>query len=153
VLREERGRRADFKVYDINEYLVGELGSKLVRPTRELNKRLTYHDPCHLNRGQGIRDEPRSLLQMIPGAEFVEMQDADRCCGSGGGVRAGRRSLSMAIARRKAEYVRDVQADICVTSCPFCMVQLQDILQTLGIETTVKNVVDLLAESYATKFV
>jgi fumarate reductase (CoM/CoB) subunit B len=153
VLRAERGRKADFKVYDINEYLINELGSKLVKPARELNLRLTYHDPCHLNRGQGIKEEPRKLLQMIPGAEFVEMEDADRCCGSGGGVRAGRRSLSMAIARRKAELVRDVKADVCVTSCPFCAVQLQDILQSLGIGTKVRNVVDLLAESYAKKSV
>jgi fumarate reductase (CoM/CoB) subunit B len=153
ILRAERGRKADFKVYDINEYLMNELGSKLVKPTEELNLRLTYHDPCHLNRGQGIKEEPRALLRSIPGVELVEMEDADRCCGSGGGVRAGRRTLSMAIARRKAEMVREVKADVCVTSCPFCTVQLQDILQSLGIETKVKNVVDLLAESYAKRFV
>jgi fumarate reductase (CoM/CoB) subunit B len=81
------------------------------------------------------------------------MQDADRCCGSGGGVRAGRRSLSMAIARRKAELIRDVRPDVCVTSCPFCTVQLQDVLQSLGIETKARNVVDLLADSYEKKYV
>ncbi|WXG43129.1 MAG: fumarate reductase (CoM/CoB) subunit TfrB [Promethearchaeati archaeon SRVP18_Atabeyarchaeia-1] len=153
ILETERGRKADFKVYDINEYLMNELGNRLVKPTGELNLRLTYHDPCHLNRGQGIKDEPRRLLQMIPGVELIEMRDADRCCGSGGGVRAGRRALSMAIARRKAELVRETEADICVTSCPFCTVQLQDILQSVGATTKVKNVVDLLSESYSRKFV
>jgi fumarate reductase (CoM/CoB) subunit B len=154
ILQEEMGRAAQFKVYDINEYLVNELGSnKMIIPSKELNMRLTFHDPCHLNRGQGIRDEPRSLLRMIPGIELIEMKDADRCCGSGGGVRAGRRSLSMAIARRKAESVRETEADTCVTSCPFCAVQLQDIFQTLGMDTKVSSVVDLLARSYGEVYV
>jgi fumarate reductase (CoM/CoB) subunit B len=153
ILDAERGRKADFKVYDVNEYLMNELGDRLIKPKKELNLRVTYHDPCHLNRGQGVKEEPRTLLRMIPGVELVEMREADRCCGSGGGVRAGRRSLSMAIARRKAEMVQEAKVDICVTSCPFCTVQLQDILQSLGIETKVKNVVDLLAESYAKRFV
>jgi Fe-S oxidoreductase len=125
----------------------------MVLPTGALNLRLTFHDPCHLNRGQGIRNEPRALLRMIPEVELVEMRDADRCCGSGGGVRAGRRPLSMAIARRKAESVKGTDADTCVTSCPFCAVQLQDIFQTLGMGTMVSNVVDLLARSYGKEYV
>ncbi len=154
ILHEELGRKAKFKVYDINEYLINELGPKrMVKPRNRLDLRVTYHDPCHLNRGQGIKTEPRELLQMIPGVEMIEMKDADRCCGSGGGVRAGRRPLSMMIARRKAESVRETEADVCVTSCPFCTVQVQDILQTLGIPTKVSNVVDLLQRSYGEKFV
>ena len=46
--------------------------------------RITYHDPCHLARGQGISREPRDVLRTLPWVEFVEMRDADRCCGSGG---------------------------------------------------------------------
>jgi len=149
ILYEELGRRPDFKVYDINEYLVDELGTeRMVKPSKSLDLRVTYHDPCHLNRGQRIKSEPRELLKMIPGVEFVEMREADRCCGSGGGVRAGRRPLSMMIAKRKAELVKETKADICATSCPFCTVQLQEILQTLGIPTKVNNVVDLLGRSY-----
>jgi fumarate reductase (CoM/CoB) subunit B len=154
VLYEELGRRQNFRVYDINEYLVDELGiERMVKPSTKLDLCVTYHDPCHLNRGQGIKAEPRELLTMIPGVELIEMKEADRCCGSGGGVRAGRRPLSMMIARRKAELVRETKTDICVTSCPFCTVQLQEILQTLGIPTKVSNVVDLLQMSYGKKFV
>jgi fumarate reductase (CoM/CoB) subunit B len=154
ILEDELGTTAGFKVYDINEYLVNELRpEKMVMPSEALNMRLTFHDPCHLNRGQGIKSEPRRLLSMIPGVELIEMKDADRCCGSGGGVRAGRRPLSMAIARRKAELVKATEANMCVTSCPFCTVQLQDIFQTLGIETKVGNVVDLLARSYGKQYV
>jgi fumarate reductase (CoM/CoB) subunit B len=154
VLHEEWGRRPNFRVYDINEYLVDDLGiERMVKPINKLDLRVTYHDPCHLNRGQGIKSEPRVLLRMIPGVELIEMKEADRCCGSGGGVRAGRRPLSMMIARKKAELVRETKADICVTSCPFCTVQVQEILQTLGIPTRVNNVVDMLEMSYAKKFV
>jgi fumarate reductase (CoM/CoB) subunit B len=154
VLHEELGRTPEFRVYDINEYLVNELGpERLVKPSKRLDLRITYHDPCHLNRGQGIKAEPRQLLGMIPGVELIEMKEADRCCGSGGGVRAGKRPLSMMIARRKAELVRETGADICVTSCPFCTVQVQEILQTLGMPTKVNNVVDLLERSYGERFV
>ncbi|WXG45784.1 MAG: fumarate reductase (CoM/CoB) subunit TfrB [Candidatus Atabeyarchaeum deiterrae] len=154
ILEDEIGRKAGFRAYDINEYLVKEIGlENMVRPSKKLNLRLTYHDPCHLCRGQGIRQEPRSLLKMIPGVEFVEMKDADRCCGSGGGVRAGKRQLSMAIARRKAELVSQANADYCVTSCPFCTIQIQEILQALGIGTKVANVVDILERSYGKKVV
>jgi len=56
--------------------------------------RVTYHDPCHLSRGQGISEDPREVLRSIPWVEFVEMRDADRCCGAGGSFSLSHYELS-----------------------------------------------------------
>ena len=56
----------------------------MVPPTNPVPIRVTYQDACHLVHGQGIRQQPRKLLRMIPGLELVEMQESDVCCGSAG---------------------------------------------------------------------
>lgn len=140
-----------YRVYEFCEYLVNEIGIKNLNTADlgELNMTVTYHDPCHLNRGQGIHKEPRQLIQLIPGIKFVEMEESDRCCGAGGGVRSGRRNISTLLARRKAEFIIKSGADAVVTECPFCSLQIREILNELGYEKIeVYNVPDLLALSY-----
>ena len=75
--------RTPFKVMDINEILT-KYG---IEPPARLPIKATYHDPCHLLRGQGIRDQPRELIRQV--VDLVEMPSI--CCGSGGGVRSGTR--------------------------------------------------------------
>ncbi len=69
------------KVLDISQYLVRFDLEKHLRP---IQGRVTYHDPCHLLRSQGVKEEPRSLLKGIPGLQYVEMAGADVCCGGEG---------------------------------------------------------------------
>jgi len=87
-----------------------------------LNIKVTYHDPYHLNRSQKIRKEPRMLIKLIPGIKFIDIQKSDRCCGAGGGVRAGRRKLSEEMSRIKVNLLTAPNPDIIVTSCSFCFV-------------------------------
>ena len=121
VMLEIRKEEPKFKVYDFCEYLVNEIGLKNLN-TKELGEvkmAVTYHDPCHLNRVQGIRDEPRRLIKLVPCVKFVEMEEADRCCGAGGGVRTGRRPLSLMLARRKAEFIIKSGAEAVVTAVSY----------------------------------
>ncbi|MEM2102258.1 MAG: heterodisulfide reductase-related iron-sulfur binding cluster, partial [Candidatus Bathyarchaeia archaeon] len=151
VTKKIYNREPNYKVYDFTEYLVREVGiDKLnTKDLGEIKMKVTYHDPCHLNRGQGIHDEPRQLIKLIPGITFIEMEEADRCCGSGGGVRTGRRPLSMALARRKAEFIIKSGAEAVITECPFCLIQIRDILNQLGYQhIQVYNVPDLMAMAY-----
>lgn len=89
----------------------------------DLGKKVTYHDPCDLGRALQIFEEPRRILQAIPGLEFVEMARnrlQARCCGGGGGVQAFDPEMSVAMA---AERVRDalaVGAEIIVSGCAAC---------------------------------
>lgn len=154
VMEELRNEKPKFRVYDLCEYLVHHVGLEKfnTKDLGEVKMAVTYHDPCHLNRGQGIHDEPRQLISLIPGVKFVEMEQADRCCGAGGGVRTGRRQISMMLARRKAEFIINSGAEAVVTECPFCYLQIREILNQMGYEQIkVMNVADLLAMSYRAK--
>jgi Fe-S oxidoreductase len=94
---------------------------------KPLKKRITYHDPCHIGRHMRIYDEPRTLLKMIPEAEYVEMgesKESSKCCGGGGGVRAADPAAAQRIASRRVKVASDI-ADLLVTSCPFCVSTLR----------------------------
>ncbi|NLE06945.1 MAG: (Fe-S)-binding protein, partial [Crenarchaeota archaeon] len=86
--------------------------------------KVTYHDPCHLVKAQKIKNQPRQVLQNIPGLEFVEMAGADICCGGSGTFGLTHYDLSMKILKRKIENVQNTGAEILTTSCPSCMTQL-----------------------------
>jgi glycolate oxidase iron-sulfur subunit len=77
----ERAAAFSKKVRDISEFL---MSIPLEKPKGSLEARVTYHDPCHLRRGQGVWEQPRALLRMIDGLEFVELDEADWCCGLAG---------------------------------------------------------------------
>jgi len=105
--------------------------------------KVTYHDPCHLRRYQGIAEEPRVLLESS-GLELVGMKHPCKCCGLGGGLAFSNYDLSIEIARIKAEGVRGSGADIVATACPGCIIQLKDALHRYGVDAIVVHVVELL---------
>jgi Fe-S oxidoreductase len=110
-----------FKVRHVSEYLADK-DLKL----KTLQKKITYHDPCHLGRHSGVYKAPRAVLAKVPGAEFKEMprNSAEaRCCGGGGGVRSAYPELSEQIAGKRVTEANF--ADVLVTSCPFCVTNLK----------------------------
>ncbi|OGQ06224.1 MAG: hypothetical protein A2W38_02145 [Deltaproteobacteria bacterium RBG_19FT_COMBO_58_16] len=131
------------KVRDITELLTGEL--KLKGGENPVGARLaTYHDPCHLGRGQGLREEPRVLIAQSSGVVLKEMKNPCACCGLGGGLSLSNYELSTEIARKKAENIKNSGADVVVTACPGCMVHLRDGLHRFGVDVKVAHVVELL---------
>jgi Fe-S oxidoreductase len=89
---------------------------------------VTYHHPCHLNRGQSVAWQPLALLEALPGHRYVEMQDADRCCGGGGTFTFAHADAAERIADRKLDAVGKVHPDVVATACPVCRIQLMDML-------------------------
>jgi glycolate oxidase iron-sulfur subunit len=139
------------KVRDITELLVNELKyvssiekSGAGAKGEEGRKVVTYHDPCHLNRSQGIRAAPRELLTSNRSLEFKAMKFPCSCCGLGGGVGFTNYELSADIAARKAESVRGSGAEVVATACPGCIVQIRDSLHRHGVDAKVAHVVELL---------
>lgn len=138
--------RDRFEVLHTHEYL-DRVGLETAGMT-PLDLTVTYHDSCHINRALEIPSEqPRRLISQIPGVKLVEMEDADKCCGSGGGVRAGRRDLSFLIGARKGDYVKAVNPDLVVSACPFCEIQLIDVAQR-PFGYRVVDIMELLAMAY-----
>jgi fumarate reductase (CoM/CoB) subunit B len=88
--------------------------------------KVALHQPCHLSRtvGQHVMDYAAEILQRLPGVRLTEMEEADRCCGGGGGVVAGHPDVALALARAKVESAKRAKADLIVAPCPFCVMNL-----------------------------
>jgi len=124
-----------------------ELVAELRLPKGQTEERVTYHDPCHLGRGQGIREQPRHLLTEVAGAELVEMREANSCCGAGGFQSITQPAISQAVLQRKLEAIQETDADIVATACPLCMTQIAQGLRRAGSSIAVKHVAQVLADA------
>ncbi len=139
-------RKLASKTYDISEFLVDIIH---FRPSRgRIDASVTYHDPCHLNRGLGVSRQPREILRSIPGVRLIEMSGADRCCGGAGTFTLSHPGLSEAIGDKKGAAIAATGADRVVSACPACRIQLEEILRWSGRWAPVRHVVELLAKSY-----
>jgi len=89
---------------------------------KPLNRRVTYHDPCHLGRILGVTEEPRQILKAL-GLELVEMEHHgvfSTCCGGGGGVLDVDRNLAIEVSKNRVRDAVTVGVDTIVTACPTC---------------------------------
>jgi Fe-S oxidoreductase len=92
---------------------------------KDLN--LTYHDPCHLGRHSGVYEPPRSVIKEIANlTEMKNIKENSSCCGAGGGVKSSYPELAKTIANRRIAEAKDTGADILITSCPFCKLNLKN---------------------------
>ena len=112
--------------------------------------RVTYHDPCQLSRYLEIVDEPRAILTKVDGLEFVEPQKDQTgkwstCCGGGGGLEVTSPELSEKLAQDRVEQLEKTGASIIVTSCPFCLMQLNKGVQKIKADIQVLDMAQLLA--------
>ena len=141
-------RAADFskKVRDISEFL---LSIPLEKPLGRLEGRVTYHDPCHLRRGQGVWKQPRALLQMIDGLEFVELPEADWCCGLAGTQLITHYETSLKVLKRKTDNLASTQAGYMASGCPACQMQLNVGVRRAGLDVQVVHPITLLDQAYA----
>jgi Fe-S oxidoreductase len=120
--------------------------------TKELNKKVTYHDPCYLGRHNDIYDEPRQVLKSIPGLELVEMPDSGRnslCCGGGGGGIWMETSKEERFSILRLEQAIAVGAEVLAVACPYCMVMFKDSQLTMekGETIEIKDIAELVLEA------
>ncbi len=135
------------KIKDISEFVVDDLklpASAYQSSAQAKGLKVTWHDPCHLNRYQGIISQPRQILRSIPDVEFVEMSNAGRCCGMAGTFSISYYELSKTIADQKIDAIKATRADAVVTGCPGCMMQFIDNLARHKMPQKVMHIMDLL---------
>ena len=146
---ERRGRaleRFASKVRDVSEFLM-ELGP--IAPRGEVPLRATYHDACHLVHAQRIREQPRRLLEMVPGLALVPLAESEICCGAAGSYNLTEPEMADRLAKRKLQNILDTGAEAVITGNAGCSMQLQATLREAGrADIRVLHPVDVLDASY-----
>lgn len=145
----ERAAALSGKVRDISEILI-ELGP--VAPRHPLPIVAAYHDACHLAHAQGVRSQPRQLLDGIPGLEVREIADPEICCGSAGLYNVLNPEPAGDLGDRKAAAVLATEAEILVTGNPGCLMQVASSLDRRGASMAMAHTVEVLDASIRDKF-
>ena len=143
--------KVNFEVVHISQYLFELVNEGRLDLGKEYGKKVTYHDPCYLGRHNGVYDEPRGVLNKIPGLELSEMEESrsdSLCCGGGGGrvwmeTQKGERFCDIRI-----EQALGVGAEVLVTSCPYCITMLEDSRLTMDVaeKIEVKDITEIVSE-------
>jgi len=98
----------------------------------------TYHDPCYLGRHNNLYNDPREVIDSIPGIQRVEMgkncKDRSFCCGGGGLMLFYEPIEEKRMGQVRVEMANKAGANVIVTACPFCMVNIEDAIKTSGLE-------------------
>jgi glycolate dehydrogenase iron-sulfur subunit len=142
---EERARAISGKVRDVSQILI-ELGEpRAVR--HPIPSRVVYHDACHLAHGQGVRTEPRALLQAIPGVELLTPPESEICCGSAGIYNLVQPGPAAELGARKARHIAALSPDMIATGNPGCTLQIAAAARVLGHDWPIVHPIELLDAS------
>jgi len=142
-----------FPVQHYTQFLAELIDQGKLSLRNPVRKKVTYHDPCFLGKHNQIYDEPRYLLQQIPGVEF---QDLDRsrersvCCEGGGGrMWAEGTNAEERLAHQRVRDAVALGADVLAVACPFCLLTLEDAVKILGLEDRIQvlDIMELMAEA------
>jgi Fe-S oxidoreductase len=110
-------------------------------------KIVTYHDPCFLGKQNHVFDEPRAVLQAIPGVKLVEMdrnRERSLCCEGGGGrMWVEGTNLEERLAFQRVEEAAATGAEILAVACPFCLLTLEDAVKVRGLDEQLR-VMDIM---------
>lgn len=144
---------ADIEVVHSTQFLAGLITDGKLKFTKELNKKVTYHDSCCLGRclgEEGIYDEPRKILGSIPGIELVEMRDNRECalcCGGGSGGLWQETKKGERFADLRVDQAMETEAEILAVACPYCMVMFEDSVLSSNKAIEVKDIIEIVQEA------
>jgi len=140
----------DYEVIHHTQLLAKLIESGRLRPTEEVRGLLAYHDACYLGRHNEVYDEPRRVLDRIPGLETLEMprhRERGLCCGAGGARMWMEEGLGKRINQERMEEAASTGADKVGVACPYCLVMLDDGAKTVGRELEVADIAQILARA------
>jgi glycolate oxidase iron-sulfur subunit len=142
---EARARAFSASVRDVSELLV-ELGPPRA-PRHPIAAKVAYHDACHLAHGQGVRSQPRTLLQGIPGVELVSPAESEICCGSAGIYNLVQPGPAGELGERKVRHLAALSPDMIATANPGCTLQIAASARRFGYNWPVFHPIELLDAS------
>ena len=132
------------KCKDISEVLV-ELEPRARRGAVKL--KAAYHDACHLQHAQGVRAQPRRVLQSIPGVDVREIPESEICCGSAGIYNLLEPDAATELRDRKVRNILKTDADVIVSGNPGCLLQIATGLEAAGRPMRIMHLVEVLDQS------
>lgn len=138
-----RAERIATRTYELSSFLVHVL--KIEDVGASWAGRLTWHDACHGLRDLNLKTEPRSLIRHVRGAEFVELENADACCGFGGTFSVKYPEISVAILDQKIEAIERAKVQAVVSGDASCLLQIGGRLSRKGSKVRVMHLAELLA--------
>ena len=103
----------------------------------DADKIYAYHDPCYLGRYNQVYEDPREVLDSILGLKRVEMRhckDRSFCCGGGGLMLFYEPQENERMGVKRVRMAAEAGANVIVTACPFCMVNIEDAIKVSGME-------------------
>jgi Fe-S oxidoreductase len=142
----------EYEVIHHTELLARLMKDGRLQPGHELEEVVTYHDPCYLGRHNGTYDQPRDVLERIPGVEQREMprhRERGFCCGAGGSRMWLEERLGKRVNQERTEEAISTGADSLAVACPYCLIMLDDGARAKGEAIRVQDVAQLLDEALA----
>jgi Fe-S oxidoreductase len=126
-------------VEHISQFLIRQIrqGTYNFKPAENGDKVYTYHDPCYLGRHNGVYDDPRAVIDALPGVKRVDMQrcrDRAFCCGGGGLMLFYEPEEEQRMGVLRVKMAEEAGANVIVTACPFCLVNMEDAIKVAGLE-------------------
>ena len=142
-----RARSMSRKIFMATEWLQNNTGlEELLASKKKETQIVTYHDPCHARKMQGIHEEPRNLIRQ--NYKIVEMSDPNSCCGFGGvTMQSEKYHFAKAAGTPKAAMINATGADVVSAECSACRMQINDSLGYTETKTIFKNPIELIAEA------
>jgi heterodisulfide reductase subunit D len=116
-------------VKHITQVIADGVDDGKIKFKKTVNKRVTYHDPCELGRLMAVFEPPRKVLENVPGLKLLELnrtRNFTYCCGAGGLMKASFPDLAMKMGIRKLDEAHDVNAEVLVSSCQTCKINILD---------------------------
>ena len=141
-----------YEVVHYTQFLAGLIKDGKLEFTKELNKTITYHDSCYLGRHNDVYDEPREILQSIPGVTLVEManhHENSLCCGGGGGGMWAETKKGERFSDIRLDQATDAGASVLAAVCPYCIANFKDSIVTTNKteEIECRDIAELVLEA------
>jgi len=140
----------NFEVVHHADFIKRLIDEGKIKPVKNLDEKLTYHDSCYLGRYNKIYDSPREVLKAIPGVQYADVtksREQGRCCGAGGGRMWMEEHIGDRVNHQRLGDLQEAAPQTVASACPFCMTMITDAARDKDVHVNTKDIAELVADS------
>jgi Fe-S oxidoreductase len=140
----------EFEIIHHSQFIAELISQGRLTLKNNLDKAITYHDGCYLGRHNSVYDDPRKIINALPGVQFKEMTrhgSKSFCCGAGGGHMWMEEKTGVRISEMRADQALETNSDTIATACPFCLQMFEDAIKAKEASEKIKplDIAELVA--------